>query len=321
MAASTLKTCRSATNRFTSFCTQSHLVSFPVSEQVLCYLVARLFHDDLSGRTVKSYLSGVRYSQIALGLGDPQIHSMPKLEYIVKGCRRLQANPSSIRLPITPDILRKLKGVWESHPSRGDAKMLWAAACMCFFGFLRSGEVTIPSDKTFDPQLHLTFGDVLVDSTTEPSYIQVKIKASKTDPFRKGVSVYLGRTHQEICPVAAILSFMVYRGSDSGTFFRYGDGRPLTYPRFVSSLRDALTIAGVDSKRYAGHSFRIGAATTAARQGIPDSLIKTLGRWESSAYTLYIRTPPQVLYSVSQSLMRESPTLSGYIQNQLNISS
>ena len=41
-----------------------------------------------------------------------------------------------------------------------------------------------------------------------------------------------------------------------------------------------------DSHKYAGHSYRIGAATTASLCGIQDSTIKMLGRWQSSAYTL-----------------------------------
>ena len=74
--------------------------------------------------------------------------------------------------------------------------------------------------------------------------------------------------------------------------------------RFVESMRTALTQAGYKAKDYAGHSFRIGAATTAAQRGIQDSLIKTLGRWESSAYTRYIRTPPPVLQGVAKILCR-----------------
>ena len=63
--------------------------------------------------------------------------------------------------------------------------------------------------------------------------------------------------------------------------------------QFVSEVRKALMEIGYNCALYAGHSFRIGAATTAAQKAVQDSLIKTLGWWESTAYTVYIRTPPQ----------------------------
>ena len=63
----------------------------------------------------------------------------------------------------------------------------------------------------------------------------------------------------------------------------------------MAAVRKALVETGLAAKDYAGHSFRIGAATTAARQGLQDCQIKTLGRWESSAYTKYIRTSPETL--------------------------
>ena len=47
------------------------------------------------------------------------------------------------------------------------------------------------------------------------------------------------------------------------------------------------------------HSFRIGAATSAAQAGIPTSQIKLLGRWRSSAYQRYTRT---VIKSAASSL-------------------
>ena len=56
-------------------------------------------------------------------------------------------------------------------------------------------------------------------------------------------------------------------------------GKPLTRPQLVSELRAALEVAGLEPAKYAGHSFRIGAATTAAACGVPVDVIKTLGRW------------------------------------------
>ena len=72
-------------------------------------------------------------------------------------------------------------------------------------------------------------------------------------------------------------------------------GKYLTRAKSVASLHTALSAVGYDGRKFAGHSFRIGAATTAAQYGLEESLIKTLVRLESSAYTRYIRTPPQTV--------------------------
>ena len=142
------------------------------------------------------------------------------------------------------------------------------------------------------------------DSHSSPSYLAIRIKASKTDPFRQGVTINLGRTNYRICPVAAVLSYLVKRGPTPGPLFTFNDGRYLTHDRFVRAVREALTATGVDTVKYTGHSFRIGAATTAANCGIQDSLIRTMGRWESSAYTLHIRTPRERICTVAATLVQ-----------------
>ena len=53
--------------------------------------------------------------------------------------------------------------------------MLWAAMLLCFFGFLRSGEVCVPSQKAFDEGVHLTARDIQVDSVSNPQSVQVNI--------------------------------------------------------------------------------------------------------------------------------------------------
>jgi len=113
------------------------------------------------------------------------------------------------RLPITLEILRALKKVWESDVDKDKATMLWAEASMCFFGSLRSGEVIVPKDDQYDETVHLSYGDVKVNSPSNPQYLEARIKVSKMDPFRKGVTVYLGRTDSDLCPVAAIFAYMV----------------------------------------------------------------------------------------------------------------
>ena len=87
--------------------------------------------------------------------------------------------------------------------------MLWAAATMCFCGFLRNGEVVVSLQSSYDPSYHLSYGDVLVDNTKVPMFLEIQIKASKTDPLRKGVSVFLCVTGGDLCPVAANLDYMV----------------------------------------------------------------------------------------------------------------
>ena len=305
LANSTKKSYQSGANRYIRFCSLFGITPYPTSEWSLSYFVGYLFQEGLSASTVKGYLSAVRHAQISLGLGDPKMGDMPQLKYQIKGLRKLSSGRQQSRLPITIDILRHLRSSWEKFPVLVDGTMLWVACCMCFFGFLRSGEIVVPADSAYDGAIHLSAGNVHVDNTTDPQYLEVRIKASKTDPFRHGVSIYLGRSHADLCPVSAVLAYMVLRGTSPGPFFTFADGRYLTRDRFVSSVRAALRRQGVDDTRYSGHSFHIGAATTAALRGLPDSLIKTLGRWESSAYTVYIHTPRETLCSVSKSLVAQ----------------
>lgn len=313
LADSTHRTYRAGVNRYLSF-TAAFNVSppFPASEVVLCYFVVFLAQQGLAPATIKTYLAAVRHAQITRGLPEIRQGTLPRLQLIRTGISRERARQgcsSCPRLPITTDILRRLREVWLSPatPSRFNDIMMWAAASSCFFGFFRSREITVPSTTAFDAAVHLAWGDVATDGTTPPSLVRVFLKRSKTDQFGRGAELFMGSTGNELCPVGAIVSYSRRRGSAAGPFFLCEDSSPLTKARFVENVKNALVRTGVPSEGYSGHSSRIGAATAAARAGIQDSTIQALGRWASTAFLRYIRTPRAELATHSRTIAGRNP--------------
>ena len=226
------------------------------------------------------------------------------LAYLLKGIRKKTPdNARSKRLPITPALLRKMHAVWSQGQWTFDKIMLWAACCLGFFGFLRAGEFTTTPSR-MESDAALSVGDIGMDSRADPKILVVHLRHSKTDPFSVGVRLFLGRTSDILCLVTAVLQYLALCPPGQGPLFIFHDHSPLSCTRLVLHMREALSQAGVDTSLFSGHSFRIGAASTAAQAGLNDSLIQTLGRWKSSAFLAYIRTPVDDLISVAEKLVR-----------------
>jgi len=184
-----------------------------------------------------------------------------------------------------------MHNVFACTPDNYDSIMMWATCSLAFFGFLGCGEFTVPFEDNFDPEAHLTLQDITIDDYTNPSAICVRIKQYKTDPFREGVCIFLGKTAQSLCPIKGILPYLALRGDTHGLLFLTENNRPLTRQKFYSTLESVQQQYGLDSKHYNTHSFRIRAATSTREAGIPDAQIQMLGRWQSDAYKQYIKTP------------------------------
>ena len=191
------RTYGTAERRYRKFCQDFSLYPFPTNENILCCLGQQ----GLALATIKTYLSGVRQVQIGGGLPDPNLHAMPRLRQVLRGVEimwgKLGKTPR-LRLPITPSILRK---TWALERK----SLWWAVALTAFFGFCRSGEITVLQGRAYDPQVHLSLRDVAVDSSHHPRVISLLLRCSKTDQEKRGVKVILGRTNADLCPVSALL--------------------------------------------------------------------------------------------------------------------
>ena len=256
-----------------------------------CHLADTLHHS-----SIKVYLSAIRSLHIEEGHPSPLVDCL-RLQRVLRGIKRHQGSTRRQRQPITIELMHI---IFQSlNFSDYNHTMLWAACCLGFFGFLRAGEFTVNSP--FNPDLHLAVSDVQADFLVNPSSFRIHIKCSKTDPFRQGCHIYIGAGKRDLCPVRALTQYLHVRGSTPGPLFLLSDGTPLHRQWLTSNIQSIFSAAGVPGC-YTGHRFRIGAATSAASRGLPDHLIKTLGRWSSDAYQIYIRTPVSTIVGVASLL-------------------
>ena len=135
--------------------------------------------------------------------------------------------------------------------------MFWAACTLANFGFLRSAELTVPNLASFSPPLPLGFVDISVDSDSHPDCLWVRIKASKTDPFRKGCFIHIGKGSFPLCALQADMAYLVVCGNSGGPLFLFQNGWPLSRALLTGWLRQILARAGVPGY-FSSHSFRIG---------------------------------------------------------------
>ena len=105
------------------------------------------------------------------------------------------------------------------------------------------------------------------------------------------VTLSISRTNDGYCPVQALSRFLKVRGPFKGPLFAFANASPVTRNYFCQYLGKALQWAGLDPTKYKAHSFRIGAATTAADMGMSETHIQLMGRWKSTAFRRYIRIP------------------------------
>lgn len=299
---------------FTTFLTLSGMIlrdsGLPhISEDVLIYFVTHCHSRlQLQYSTIKLYLAGIRFHYLQAGQVNPFLGT-DRLQCVLRGIQRSQIPSVRNRLPITFDILKRLvmllrKGVFSPNIDL-------TLECMCslaFYGFLRCGEFTVRSVNIHSVTTFLQIKDVRFSQ--DHNMFTLSLESSKTDPFRQGVSIMYFR-NTSLCPVSCMTNYLQlrhstllqrYRLQSDSPLFIDAYGQPFSRQSFLAYFSHLISLLSLNPSQYTGHSFRIGAATTAAAVGVEDHLIKTLGRWSSSCYTRYIHTDTRVLQNAQAKL-------------------
>ncbi|XP_071086522.1 uncharacterized protein, partial [Haliotis cracherodii] len=262
-----------------------HIWPTPVDH--LMHFIAHLSLTGKSPRTAKSYISALTTWQKLHGMHDLTSHFL--IQKALIGFVR-QKQKADTRLPITVDLLSVIvTALPVVCASVYETSLFTAAYLLAFFGFFRISELVAGSAKDFSHKACL-LSDIHV--AADISHITICLRSSKTDQGGRGVQIQITAIlHSRLCPVRAMQQFLSIRPPVHGHVFVHFDGRPLNRFQFQSMLRKALSFSlpHLNLHLFSSHSFRIGAATTAAINGVSSKQIQKYGRWKSNCYSKYIR--------------------------------
>ena len=292
IAVSTAAQYASGQRKYIRFCNQIGAAPCPASELLVLRFVASCA-ESLSGFTIQSYLSAIRHLHIINGMDSP-IHEFERLRLVVRALKK-RSGPKRQRSPVTVGMLLSIKNILVK--SSYNDTLFWSMLCTGFFGFMRLSEFTV--DGKFNSEFDLALSDLTFSADLRSACL--RIKSSKTDPFRQGTDILVGKTGSSLCPVAALLEFIRRRSSAEGPLFMFRNGKAASRVWFCKRFKLAVASTGIKGD-FTSHSLRIGAATQAANVGLSESIIKSLGRWSSDSFKLYIRTSRNAVIQASKSI-------------------
>lgn len=262
--------------------------SLPISSHMLAVFIGYMYDNHYAPSTVSSYVSALCYSHKSLGFPDPTKAFF--IVQMIKGYSKLGSRLDS-RLPITLPILHRIiESSSQLAISRYSCCQFQAMCSIAFYAFLRIGEMTSTSGKKDIVPLQVHQLVKLLDHTKRVVALKVVFGNFKHNYNQLPYCIEITR-QPSFCPVLFLLEYLTLRGDRPGPLFINLDNSSVSRGSFTDLLSLSLKSFGLNPQLYKGHSFRIGAASFAAEQGLSDAQIRALGRWKSHAFLKYIRIP------------------------------
>lgn len=222
-----------------------------------------------------------------LSISDPTQSFL--VHKLINGTYRLSQSFDS-RLSITITIINRIlvciPSVILTKYGQCLFRALYLFACSAF---ARIGELVVVRDV--DTSKVIQLADVSFSSENKKIH-EVNVCFKQVKHNTKGIHKTITFSHGEasVSAVTVLVNYLGIRQSSQGPLFLFQDGRPMSRSYFDKSLHKCLAFCDLDSSRYKGHSFRIGAVLFAAEKGISDAQARSMGRWNSNAFHKYIRS-------------------------------
>ena len=262
-------------------------IQLPLSIPVVANFISFLHSNKYSPASVASHISAISYVHKLLMLDDPT-HSF-LIRKILKGCKHL-GGAKDTRLPITKYILARLLGSLTHTVNKPSFELLLKSIfLLAFHAFMRMGELVCTTNS--DNGTVIQCQDVAFQKEGDCAVsMDITLRHFKNNKDKRPIYLHLtSNNNSDLCPVQTLCKFCTEFPHTDGPLFQFPNGTPVSYSYVAHQLKVVTSFLGLNSSLYKCHSFRIGAATEAAQLGYSESVIQTLGRWNSGAFRNYIR--------------------------------
>ena len=253
-AKNTIKAYESDFKDFTIFCFNNGLKALPTEPKILSiYLTHLSKYSKFS--TLKRRIASIKVIHKMKGHYLDSKH--PIIMENLLGIKRINGSYQTAKKPILINDLKLLIKVLDENEKKDFKRIRNKSLILIGFagGFRRSELVNIDYDE--------------LEFVTEG--VKILIKKSKTDQSGEGsIKAIPYFNNKEFCPVTKLKEWMQFKNIKNGKIFDISD-------KSVSLIiKKYATLAGLNPKKYGGHSLRSGFATSAAESGAEERNIMAM---------------------------------------------
>ena len=280
-ANNTLRAYNSDFNDFELFCVKNGFKSLPSDPKIVSLYLTHLSTKDLKMSTLKRRLVSIGVIHKLKGHYLDTKH--PSIIENIMGIKRRKGSVQKAKKPILINNLKAIINVIDKQNKEEIKKLRDRTIILIGFsgGFRRNEIVSLDYD----------------DLDFVPEGLKINIRRSKTDQFGEGsIKALPYFENSEYCPVLSIKKWIEISKISNGPIFRrFLKGSKLSINRLTDQtiallIKEYLTLAGIDSKNYSGHSLRSGFATSAAESGAEErSIMAMTGHKSTEMVRRYIK--------------------------------
>ena len=242
--------------------------------------------------TARGYFGAVnKWHLRKAGIGFAAGMDMQRLTEMVKGLKKLRDGPpKQFRRGISPQqLLRGMNILYP--PTSAENCNIRAMLATGEQGLMRGRE--LGCESSFNSERDLARGDISTITTERFAFF---MRPAKNMKHRRGktVPLLIGGGGEYIDACVEVMTMLRLDPTPPGKaaytpMFRKPDGSAFTTDDIRAIIRQICFAIGEEPTHFGAHSMRIGGATALFAAGADPLHIRTMGRWSSDCYRLYVR--------------------------------